>query len=101
MQVISRPLLFNELKRLAGDEVHEEDFKKIMKVATKRSQGHAFSEYDYRNNREDAYSEYMVKIMEFEFVAVDCMYFEEKENRYGNVGFYKGLLIQRASWFCL
>ena len=30
----------------------------------------------------------MVEVMDFEFVSVDMMYFEEKESRYGNTGFY-------------
>jgi len=83
-----KEITLSELKRLAGPQLDEEDFKKIMKVATKKSQGHSFSQFDYRSNKNDAYSEHMVKIMEFEFISVDCMYFEEKENRHGNIGFY-------------
>ena len=37
-----KEITLSELKRLAGPQLDEEDFKKIMKVATKRSQGHAF-----------------------------------------------------------
>ena len=83
-----KEITLSELKRLAGPQLDEEDFKKIMKVATKRAQGHNLSQFDYRSNKRDEYSEHMVKIMEFEFISVDCMYFEEKENRHGNIGFY-------------
>ena len=31
---------------------------------------------------------YMVDVLDFEFKSVDKMYFEEKESKYGNVGFY-------------
>ena len=30
----------------------------------------------------------MVEVLDFEFMSVDCEYFENKESRYGNVGFY-------------
>jgi hypothetical protein len=30
----------------------------------------------------------MVEVMDFEFIGVDCIYFEEKESRFGNKGFY-------------
>ena len=30
----------------------------------------------------------MIDVMDFEFKSVDCMYFESKESRYGNTGFY-------------
>ena len=30
----------------------------------------------------------MIEILDFEFMGVDCEYYESKESRYGNVGFY-------------
>ena len=38
------------------------------------------------------YDEYMVHVLDFEFLSVDCMYFEEKENQAtGNrTYFYEG-----------
>ena len=37
------------------------------------------------------YDEYTVSILDFEFLSVDTMHFEEKENRHGNTNFfYKG-----------
>jgi len=30
----------------------------------------------------------MVDVLDFEFISVDCIYFEEKENRFGNTNFF-------------
>ena len=34
------------------------------------------------------YDEYIIEVLDFEFMSTDCLYFEEKESRFGNVGFY-------------
>ena len=34
------------------------------------------------------YDEHTVEVLDFEFLSVDCMYFEEKENRFGNSNFF-------------
>jgi hypothetical protein len=45
--------------------------------------------YDDRLNRTNyGYDEYMVDVLDFEFISVDTMFFEEKESRHGNNGFY-------------
>ena len=82
-----------ELKRLAGDELSEEEYKKIAnKVKDKYSNDASrfnSSHYDDRYMRTIyGYDEYMVEVMDFEFIGVDCIFFEEKENRFGNKGFY-------------
>jgi hypothetical protein len=83
----------HELKRLAGDQLSEEEYRYIAdKVKSKKgnlaSRMH-MSHYDHNTNRSQyGYDEFMVEVLEFEFMSVDCMYFEEKESRYGNVGFY-------------
>ena len=78
----------SELKRLGGNELSEEDLKKILKVASKKSDKYS-PRNDYRSfDRNTDYSEYIVQVLDFEFISVDCMHFEEKENRHGNVGFY-------------
>ena len=84
----------HELKRLAGDQLTEEEYKKIAEnVKTKsgnRSHKMSQSVYDPESNRAHyGYDEFMVDVLEFEFLSVDKMYFEEKESRYGNVGFYQ------------
>lgn len=30
----------------------------------------------------------MVDVLDFEFLAVDCIHFEEKQSKHGNIGFY-------------
>jgi hypothetical protein len=83
-----KEITVSELKRLAGGELTDEDLKKILKVASKKSDKYSMSR-DYRSfSNKENYSEYMVQVLDFEFISVDCMYFEEKENRYGNTGFY-------------
>ena len=83
----------HELKRLAGDEFTEEEFKKIAEKV-KNKQGNdtgklSQSHYDERLQRTQyGYDEYMVDVLDFQFVSVDCMHFEEKESRHGNNGFY-------------
>lgn len=88
-----RQIPIQELKRMAGDQFTEEQYKEIAKKAQKKS-GHDVgkmyeSSYDRVNKRTKfGYDEYMVEILDFEFMSVDCEYFESKESRYGNVGFY-------------
>ena len=87
-----RTISIQELKRIAGDELDEDQYKKI----AEKSKSHN-SDYNKMNQvyYDDTlgrnvygYEEYMVDILDFEFISVDCMYFEEKENQYGNTGFY-------------
>ncbi len=82
-----------ELKRMAGDQFTEEEFKEIADKAQKKYGYDASkltqSSYDRVNNQSNfGYDEYMVEVLDFEFMSVDCEYFENKESRYGNVGFY-------------
>jgi len=82
-----------ELKRMAGDQFTEEEFKEIADKAQKKYGYDASkltqSSYDRVNNQSNfGYDEYMVEVLDFEFMSVDCEYFESKESRYGNIGFY-------------
>ena len=82
-----------DLKRLAGHELEEEDFKKIA-ASVKNKTGNdssAFNKTSYNNSlqrSENGYDQYMVEVLDFEFISVDCIYFEEKENKFGNVNFF-------------
>lgn len=86
----------SELKRIAGDQFTEEQYKKIADSAKSKNDNDSGKlnhvEFDRDRNRNVfGYDEYMVDILNFEFISVDPMYFEEKENRYGNKNFfYKG-----------
>ena len=82
-----------ELKRMAGDQFTEEQYKTIAQRAQKKYGYDAGkltqSSYDKVNNvSRFGYDEYMIEILDFEFMGVDCEYYESKESRYGNVGFY-------------
>ena len=92
-----KSMTVSELKRLAGDKFTEEDYKKIAVEAAK-SNAHDTtnfhsSSYDSINNKNIyGYDEYRIEVLDFEFLSVDCMHFQEKENKYGNVNFfYEGL----------
>ncbi len=78
---------------MAGDQFTEEEFKKIAQTAQKKygydSGKLSQSSYDRANNKSSfGYDEYMIEVLDFEFMSVDCEYFENKESRYGNIGFY-------------
>jgi hypothetical protein len=82
-----------ELKRIAGHELNEEDFKKIASGVKNKSgnDSSAFNKTSYNKNlqrNESGYDQYMVDVLDFEFLSVDCIHFEEKENRFGNVNFF-------------
>ena len=82
-----------ELKRLAGHELEEHDFEKIAKTVSGKygNDSSALNKTSYNNRlmrQEYGYDEYMVNILDFEFISVDCIHFEEKENRFGNVNFF-------------
>lgn len=88
-----RRMPIHELKRIAGDQFTEDDIKEIAKTAQKKygydSSGMYSSSFDARTNKSSfGYDEFVIEVLDFEFMAVDCMYFEEKESRHGNLGFY-------------
>ena len=88
-----RTIPIQELKRLAGNQISEEKYKKIAQ-SYKNRHGNKASQYNKVNTdpitgkSEYGYDEYLVDIMDFEFLSVDTIHFEEKESRHGNVGFY-------------
>lgn len=82
-----------ELKRRMAGEKSEEYFKEIaQKVKTNSGNDAADfgkTRYNERMQRtEYGYDNYMVDILSFEFISVDCIFFEEKENKFGNSNFY-------------
>ena len=88
-----RQIPIQELKRVAGDQFTEEQYKEIAQKAQKKSGydvGKLYeSSYDRVNKSSKfGYDEYMVEVLDFEFISVDCEFFESKESKYGNVGFY-------------
>ena len=89
-----RRIPIQELKRIAGDQFTDEEYEKIADQVSKRyaydtSSTRAYlNDNTYGNNR-GAYDQYMVDVLDFEFISIDKIVFEEKENRYGNIGFYQ------------
>tara|TARA_R100000734_G_scaffold1679_1_gene1803 strand:- start:218 stop:2671 length:2454 start_codon:yes stop_codon:yes gene_type:complete len=82
-----------ELKRIAGDQLTEKEYEKIaQKVSGKYGNDSSILNYSFYNEVNGVtgygYDEYMVDVLDFEFLGVDCIHFEEKESKHGNVGFY-------------
>lgn len=82
-----------ELKRLAGDQFTEEQYKSIAQSVMNKYGNNAsrFMETHY-NQTLDRYSygydEYSIEVLDFEFLSVDSMIYEKKKSRFGNIGFY-------------
>lgn len=89
-------ITINELRRISNGELDEEQLKKIAQKVMGRNgnDSSAIDKYRYDDRLKKnvfGYDEYMVDVLDFEFLSVDKIYFEEKENRYGNMNFfYKG-----------
>ena len=86
-------ITIQELKRLAGADLNEEDYAKIAQSVSGKhgNQSGRLNESSYNNTTQrntHGYDEYMVEVLDFEFISVDCIYFEEKESKFGNKGFY-------------
>ncbi len=82
-----------DLKRMAGTDIPEEEYQKIAKSVMNRSYNNAsqFNQTVYDRSRGAhvyGYDEYLVDVLDFEFLGVDDMIYEEKESKFGNVGFY-------------
>ena len=88
-----KTISISELRRISAGQLEEEELEEIAK-STARKKGHdmtGFSKTRYDEHMQRyryGYDEYMVDLLDFEFKAVDCMYYESKESKYGNVGFY-------------
>ena len=88
-----KKISISELKRIAGDELTEEQYEKIAQGVKNKYQNRAdklsYKYYDETLDRTTyGYDEFIVEIMDFEFMSTDCMYFEGKQSRFGNENFY-------------
>ena len=86
-------ITIQELKRQAGDQFTEEQYEKIaasVKNKFSNNPSNLTSSYYDKNlmRASYGYDEYFVEILDFEFLSVDTIYFEEKMSRHGNNGFY-------------
>lgn len=88
-----KKISISELKRIAGDELTEEQYEKIAQGVKNKYQNRAdklsYKYYDETLDRTTyGYDEFIVEVMDFEFMSTDEMMFEEKESRFGNISFY-------------
>lgn len=88
-----KKISISELKRIAGDELTEEQYEKIAQGVKNKYQNRAdklsYKYYDETLDRTTyGYDEFIVEIMDFEFLSTDAMMFEEKGSRFGNKSFY-------------
>ena len=88
-----KKISISELKRIAGDELTEEQYEKIAQSVKNKYQNRAdklsYKYYDETLDRTTyGYDEFIVEIMDFEFLSTDDMMFEEKQSRFGNSNFY-------------
>ena len=88
-----RKITIQELRKLAGDELTEKEIKKIAEVSkskysydSKHMHQHAYDPNSGKNAY--GYDDFVVDVMDFEFISTDKIFFEEKENKYGNVNLY-------------
>ena len=82
-----------ELKRLAGDQFTEKEYAEMAQNVMNKHSNSAerFTEkyYDKQLNRyKYGYDEYTIEVLDFEFLSVDSMIYENKMSRHGNMGFY-------------
>lgn len=88
-----KKISISELKRIAGSELTEEQYAKIAQGVKNKYQNRAdklsYKYYDETLDRTTyGYDEFIVEIMDFEFLSTDDIIFEEKSSRFGNTGFY-------------
>lgn len=88
-----KKISISELKRIARDEFTEEEYEKIAQKVKNKYQNRADKlSYKYYDQTLDqttyGYDEFIIEVMDFEFISTDDMMFEEKSSKYGNKGFY-------------
>jgi len=82
-----------DLKRKAGDEFTEKEYeelaRKVMNKTYNDQAKFATQGYDRSGRKQTyGYDDFLVEVLDFEFLSVDCVYYEKKESKFGNVGFY-------------
>ena len=82
-----------ELKRMAGSEISEKQYEEIARsvMGKKYNDKSLFGVKSYDRGAggyTHGYDDYLIDIMDFEFLSVDCVYYESKESQFGNTGFY-------------
>jgi len=88
-----KKISISELKRIARDELTEDEYEKIAQGVKNKYQNRAdklsYKYYDEGLDRTSyGYDEFVVEVMDFEFISTDDIMFEEKNSKFGNKGFY-------------
>ena len=87
-----RQMSILDLKRIAKDLTEDEWYKIAVKVKDKYGNNAARigqQYYDQASGRNAfGYDEFRVSVLDFEFIGLDQQVYEEKQSKYGNVGFY-------------
>lgn len=88
-----RRMSIQELKRVAGDQFTEDQYmqmaRSVMNSFGNNSNRFGSNRYDGALDRYNyGYDEYTIEVLDFEFISVDDIIFEEKESKFGNIGFY-------------
>ena len=88
-----KKISISELKRIAGDELTEDEYEKVAQNVKNKYQNRAdklsYKYYDETLDRTTyGYDEFIVEVMDFEFISTDDMMFEEKTSKFGNSNFY-------------
>lgn len=86
-------MTIEELKRISRNEFEEETYEEMARQVKNRYSNDPTrlgnSQYDKTMNKTVfGYDDYVIEVLDFEFMSTDCLYFEEKQSRFGNVGFY-------------
>jgi len=80
-------LSVDDVKRISERELTDEDYRNISSTYSSRYDNELRIK---RNNiLQNQYDEFTVDVLFFNFKTTECIYFEEKETKYGNKGFYK------------
>jgi hypothetical protein len=88
-----RRMTIQELKRKAGHQFTDKDYEEMARMVAHKYGNNptklSNSYYD-KNLQRNAfgYDEFIIEILDFEYLSVDDLVFEQKNSRYGNVGFY-------------
>ena len=83
-----------DLKRMAGDQFSEKEYEELARKVMNKSYNDSgkfatSGTYNSQNRRQMyGYDDYLVEVLDFEFLSVDTVFYESKESRFGNVGFY-------------
>lgn len=86
-------MTIEELKRISRGQFTEEQYQEMARQVQNKYTNDATkmnnSYYDKTLKKTQfGYDSFIVEVLDFEFMSTDCLHFEEKESRFGNVGFY-------------